>query len=199
MLQRRYVCYNAKLMMSQPYSESYAQEISKVKSSDVKEALQIIAQKEKQTTFKINENVNRLIKQVKAVGGNVPGGVQARSRLRQNIHSLIYCKGLPSIFLTINPADTHSPVALYLAGVDVDFEKIMWETYPNACSRSQTIASHPVSTAKYFNYLIETILSTLIMGGVLGPMDSYFGTVESQGRGSLHLHMLLWLLHTKRT
>lgn len=24
-------------------------------------------------------------------------------------------------------------------------------------------------------------------------MKSYYGTVENQGRGSLHLHMLLWL------
>ena len=33
------------------------------------------------------------------------------------------------------------------------------------------------------------------MGGVLGPVKAYFGTVESQGRGSLHLHMLIWLDH----
>lgn len=34
------------------------------------------------------------------------------------------------------------------------------------------------------------------MGGVLGPIKSYYGTVENQGRGSLHLHMLLWLNHS---
>ncbi|CAF5191788.1 unnamed protein product, partial [Rotaria sp. Silwood1] len=31
--------------------------------------------------------------------------------------------------------------------------------------------------------------------GVLGPVKAYFGTVESQGRGSLHLHLLIWLDH----
>ena len=30
---------------------------------------------------------------------------------------------------------------------------------------------------------------------VLGPTKAYFGTVESQGRGSLHLHLLIWLNH----
>lgn len=32
-----------------------------------------------------------------------------------------------------------------------------------------------------------------VIGGVLGPITNYYGTVENQGRGSLHLHMLLWL------
>ena len=35
----------------------------------------------------------------------------------------------------------------------------------------------------------------MISGGVLGPIKAYFGTVESQGRGSLHLHLLIWLDH----
>jgi hypothetical protein len=34
-----------------------------------------------------------------------------------------------------------------------------------------------------------------VLGGVLGPTKAYFGTVESQGRGSLHLHLLIWLKH----
>ncbi|CAF1328681.1 unnamed protein product [Rotaria sp. Silwood1] len=34
-----------------------------------------------------------------------------------------------------------------------------------------------------------------LLGGVLGPAKAYFGTVESQGRGSLHLHLLIWLNH----
>ncbi len=29
--------------------------------------------------------------------------------------------------------------------------------------------------------------------GVFGRVRAYFGAVEAQGRGSLHLHMLLWL------
>ena len=32
--------------------------------------------------------------------------------------------------------------------------------------------------------------------GVLGRVSAYFGTVESQGWGTLHLHMLLWLSDT---
>ncbi|CAF1372877.1 unnamed protein product, partial [Rotaria sordida] len=41
----------------------------------------------------------------------------------------------------------------------------------------------------------DNILKTMIVDGVLGPIKAYFGTVESQGRGSLHLHILIWLDH----
>ena len=57
------------------------------------------------------------------------------------------------------------------------------------------MASHPVATAKFFHVLISNILNTLLVGGILGPIKAYFGTVESQGRGSLHLHLLAWLDH----
>ncbi|CAF5037428.1 unnamed protein product, partial [Rotaria sp. Silwood1] len=33
------------------------------------------------------------------------------------------------------------------------------------------------------------------LGGVFGLAKAYFGTVESQGRGSLHLHLVIWLNH----
>lgn len=29
--------------------------------------------------------------------------------------------------------------------------------------------------------------------GILGYVNGYFGVIEAQGRGSLHVHMLVWL------
>ena len=34
--------------------------------------------------------------------------------------------------------------------------------------------------------------------GIIGEMIGYFGLVESQGRGTLHLHMLVWLKNTQQ-
>ncbi|CAF4396969.1 unnamed protein product, partial [Didymodactylos carnosus] len=39
------------------------------------------------------------------------------------------------------------------------------------------------------------IIQALIEGGVVGPVKAHFGTVEAQGRGTLHLHLLVWLEH----
>jgi len=30
-------------------------------------------------------------------------------------------------------------------------------------------------------------------GGILGLVNAYYGCVESQGRGTLHCHMLVWV------
>ncbi|CAF1382354.1 unnamed protein product [Rotaria sordida] len=57
--------------------------------------------------------------------------------------------------------------------------------------------SNPIehTTADTIPISNSNILKTMIVDGVLGPIKAYFGTVESQGRGSLHLHMLIWLDH----
>jgi hypothetical protein len=31
--------------------------------------------------------------------------------------------------------------------------------------------------------------------GILGFVNGYFGVIKAQGRGSLYVHMLLWLKH----
>ena len=115
--------------------------------------------------------------------------------MRTQIHALIFNQGLPSIFLTLNPADIHSPVALYFAGVKLDLDNVQTEQLMTTYKRAEIIASHPAATGKFFHLLISNILETMIVGGVLGPIKACFGTVESQGRGSLHLHLLIWLDH----
>jgi len=35
--------------------------------------------------------------------------------------------------------------------------------------------------------------------GFLGYVSGYFGVIEAQGQGSLHVHMLLWLADTPST
>ena len=97
--------------------------------------------------------------------------------------------------MTINPADIHSRIALYFAGIDLDLDKILPHTIPSTYERAQIIAAHPVSTARFFHVLISNILKCMVEKGVLGPTKAYFGTVENQGRGSLHLHILIWLDH----
>ncbi|CAF1277608.1 unnamed protein product, partial [Didymodactylos carnosus] len=146
---------------------------------------------------KANPRLDILLKQVRAVAGHIMGSDHSRAQLRIEIHSLVYKRGLPSIFITINLADIHSPTAMYFAGVNMDIDEILLNNFPSTVrKRAQLIASHPVTTAKFFNHLIQTVIDTMISGeGVLGPTKAYYGTVESSGRGSLHLHMLIWLDH----
>ena len=193
MMQRRQACWNGSLMASRPYFRDTAAELQ---SLTTKEIETVLMSSTKHTFSSItNQRINMLLKRIRTVGGNVIGSAHSRTALRSQIHALIFNQGLPSIFMTINPADIHSRVALYFAGVDLDIDKIVAETIPSTYERAQIIASHPVATARFFNVLISSILTCMIEKGVLGPTKAYFGTVESQGRGSLHLHMLIWLDH----
>lgn len=193
MMQRQQACRNASLMASRPYFRDSATELETLTSKEIETAL-LSATK---TTFSsmTNPRVNMLLKQIRAVGGNVMGSAYSQAALQTQVHALIFNQGLPSIFMTINPADIHSRVALYFAGVDLDLDKIIPETIPSTYERAQIIAAHPIATARYFNVLISSILKCMVEKGVLGPIKAYFGTVENQGRGSLHLHLLIWLDH----
>ena len=69
------------------------------------------------------------------------------------------------------------------------------------------MALDPYAAAKFFHFLIQTILTTLFGAeattqrihshmGIFGEVIGYFWLVESQGKGTLHLHMLVWLKNT---
>ena len=193
LLQRRDACFHAQLIATKPYFQTSAQEIQSLKSSDIEMALNNLS---KGTySSKSNKALNTLLQHIKTIGGRVMGSAYSRTSLRTRIHALIYNQGLPSIFLTLNPADIHSPVALYFSGVKLDLDNVQMRQLMTAYKRAEIVASHPVATAKLSHLLISNILETMIVGGVLGPIKAYFGTVESQGRGSLHLHLLIWLDH----
>ena len=194
LLQRRDACFHAQFIATKPYFRTSANEIQLLSSKDIEIALES-SFKQTYNSAQSNSTLNKFLQHIKTIGGRVMGSAYSRTALRTQIHALIYNQGLPSIFLTIKPADIHSPVALYFAGVDLNSDNIQSEQLMDAYKRAEIVASHPVATAKYFHVLITNILTTMISGGVLGPIKAYFGTIESQGRGSLHLHLLIWLDH----
>ena len=75
---------------------------------------------------------------------------------------------------------------------------------PNKDQRACNVARDPYAAAQFFHYLIQTTMEKLFgvttstssissNMGVAGKLSAYFGTMESQGCGSLHLHLLLFL------
>ena len=110
----------------------------------------------------------------------------------------------PTIWLTINPCDLHDPIVQLFAGEDINIDQLWSCIGPSKEQRAKNIASDPYAAAKFFHFIICTTIHTLFgvdatayqlktKTGIFGRIMAYFGTVESQNRGSLHLHMLLWL------
>ncbi|KJA13613.1 hypothetical protein HYPSUDRAFT_1074013, partial [Hypholoma sublateritium FD-334 SS-4] len=66
-----------------------------------------------------------LLNEVNAVAGKVPCSSASRVAMRNEIRGLIMEKGLPTFYLTINPADVYNPVLKLLAGNNIDVDKLL--------------------------------------------------------------------------
>ena len=135
------------------------------------------------------------------------GSDNARAQYRSMIWGTCLLLGGPTLWITINPADNHDPVAQVLAGENINLDNFSGLLGPDASRRAEVVASNPYAAAEYFNVIIRAVLEELFgirkqktqstqQTGILGSIACYFGVVEAQGRGSLHLHMLMWLVGT---
>ena len=93
-----------------------------------------------------------------------------------------------------------------IAGENIDLDSFIKTAGPNSEERSWTIAADPYAAAKFFHFIIGALLEEVFgitaykgqspvrrTDGVFGKVALYIGTVEAQGRGTLHLHIVVWL------
>ncbi|KAF8219079.1 hypothetical protein L208DRAFT_1224831, partial [Tricholoma matsutake] len=60
------------------------------------------------------------------------------------------------------------------------------------------IAENPVAGAQFFDFMVRMFIKHVLgvgteHDGLYGNTSGYYGTVEQQGRLTLHLHMLVWI------
>jgi len=128
------------------------------------------------------------------VGKHVEGSITNRKFMRNEIWSMISFMGAPSWFITFSPADNRHPIHLYFADTKERFSP----TIHSLDECYQLIANNPVAGAQFFHFMVETFIEHVLgVGkhhrGVYGNTSAYYGTVEQQGRLTLHLHLLLWI------
>ena len=129
------------------------------------------------------------------VSGQVKGSVTSKKYMRNEIWSLIAAKGAPIWYITLSPADIQHPICLYYADTKEEFKPEILLPYDE---RHRLICKNPVAVARFFHFMVETFISD-VLGvdskhcGLYDETNAYYGTVEQQGRLTLHLHMLLWI------
>lgn len=126
--------------------------------------------------------------------------------VRSLIWGMTIMKNPPSLWITINPTDIHDPIAQVMTGADIDLDSFNTSSGPDASTRLTRIANDPYAATRFFHFMIQLVLEEVFgikqasqhsdlkrKQGVLGTVEAYIGTVEAQGRGTLHLHMIVWL------
>ena len=139
----------------------------------------------------------QIIHDLDAVSGKMHGSTTSKKYMRSEIWSLINYLGSPSWYITLSPADIQHPICIYFADTK---EKFM-PTLPAYDERARLVCQNPVAGARFFDFMICTFLEDVLgvrpgadrREGFYGHTSGYYGTVEQQGRLTLHLHMLLWI------
>lgn len=155
---------------------------------------------ELEKTGKTNDDgVKELLRSLSLYGHRQPMSREGRLTMRRKIQSNIVVGGVPAIWYTLNPNDLTNPVKLRLAAYrihDARAAEALLETLENAYRRTRLAVSDPASSAIFFHREMALFFEKYVnVGGesVFGRISHYFGAVETNERGALHVHGLLWL------
>lgn len=146
-----------------------------------------------------DEAVNKLLTCLSLYGLRQPMSREDRLSMRRKIKSLIIRHGIPAIWFTLNPNDIMNPVKLRLAayrGREPEEAEAFLTSLDMMYKRVRLAISDPISSAIFFHREISMFFEHYVQAGkdsVFGRISQYFGAVETNERGALHVHGLLWL------
>ncbi|KAL6353693.1 hypothetical protein LRP88_13006 [Fusarium phalaenopsidis] len=140
-----------------------------------------------------DEGIKELLKSLSLYGFRQPMSREHRLSLRRKIKSLIIRYGIPAIWFTLNPNDITNPVKLRLAAHrsrDPEEAESFLRSLDMAYKRARLAISDPVSSAIFFHREISLFFEHYVKVGeesVFGRISQYFGAVETNERGALHV------------
>lgn len=140
----------------------------------------------------IEKKAVAVMHRIKLVAVDLRGSSGYKLCCRNEIRSLTRVFSTPALFITLNPADVMNPLMGVLGGIKSDDWRAM-----SKFDRMKFVARHPAVAARFFDTLIQAFINIILRpgkgGGYFGRCKAYYGMVEAQGRGTLHLHILIWL------
>ena len=139
-----------------------------------------------------------LLARVNAISHDLPGSNGYKIVLRNQVRALMNELGTPTLFITLNPSDRDHPLVRLYAGHEIDVNDEVRGEDLSSWERRVLAAKNPSACAKFFHKMITMFVEIILRygrpgRGLFGVCKGYYGTVEAQGRGSLHCHMLVWL------
>ena len=142
-----------------------------------------------------------LLRYVDYVSDHIEGSQSDVLKMREEIHAINRSSGTSNLFFTLNLAETYNPLATFKAGCDIDIDMLFDnpDSQYTSFDRARILASNPIAGAEFFNLMVDQFINTFLgcgrpnKEGVFGRVKHYYAVFEAQNRGSLHMHMLIWL------
>ncbi len=148
-----------------------------------------------------NPHVNCLLKEVSIMGHRHPFSNESKMNSRHKCKALMLRDCVANIWFTLNPNDLTNPACIKLAVYRESDMPVAREllnslvSHVRRTTHSRFVNRDPVSAALFFKIQIDAFFKHLVRinkTGCFGKISNYFATVETNGRGMLHLHGLLW-------
>ncbi|KAF8660543.1 hypothetical protein AX14_007424 [Amanita brunnescens Koide BX004] len=187
---------NSFLLAKKPIFNDISQRVMQLNMNALKTLLHKMSNDEHVVASTEDEkNCFQILSDLDHVTGTVKGSATSKKWMHNEIWSLIAHFGAPFWYITLSPADIKHPICIYYATTN---EKFMPEILPYD-ERLRLICNNPVAGARFFHFVISIFIEDVLgygkdYPGIFGHVNAYYGTVEQQGRLTLHLHMLLWLM-----
>ncbi|KAM6504652.1 hypothetical protein FSOLCH5_015387 [Fusarium solani] len=146
-----------------------------------------------------DEGVKELLRSLSLYGFRQPMSRELRLSMRHKIQALIVRYGVPAIWFTINPNDITNPVKLRLAAYrtrDPEAAEEFLRSLDMSFKRVRLSISDPMSSAIFFHREMTLFFEHYVKVGdesVFERIGQYYGAVETNERGALHVNGLLWL------
>ncbi|KAK8093143.1 PIF1-like helicase domain-containing protein [Apiospora kogelbergensis] len=162
------------------------------------ERLQRAESEMRETGRTTDPDVLAIMKELSLYGSRHPLSNESRLYMRKKILALIVASGLTAVWFTINPNDINNPVKLKLAahrGLDDAAARALLEDLRTSLQAATLSIHDPLGSTVFFFREIQLFFEHYVRVGrpsVFGKVSDYYATVETNDRGALHLHGLLW-------
>ena len=153
----------------------------------------------RETRTTSNPRITYLLRELSAFGYGQHMSNEERLYNRRKIRSLILSHGIVSIWYTINPNDLTNEINMKLTAFRVQYGNEATQLFSMLQRRIGSVqytVRDPVSAATFFHREVSLFFEKYVRTGqdsIFGRVSCYFGCVETNERGALHLHGFLWL------
>ena len=163
-MQRRTTSFQSRLSFKHSWFPQVNEALGKISDSVLRD-LEIRLRKDPNTRPHNESEIAAfdLLKYMKYMSEHISGSTAEINNMCEEIRAVICFCGLPHLFITLNPADSHNPLYQFLAGCEIDIDKFFHDLSPNSehFQRQKTAAQNPVASAKAFHLLMQGFLQIL--------------------------------------